>query len=82
MLQTQGKSLLPVGVKSITGDFLRGEMVACVNEAGIEVARGLINYGSGDAQKIIGKPSQKIGQLLGYEGEPELLHRDNMIIVG
>ena len=81
VLQTQGKSLLPVGVKSITGDFLRGEMVACVDEAGIEVARGLVNYGSGDAQKIIGKPSQKIDQLLGYEGEPELLHRDNMIVV-
>ncbi|WP_252176463.1 glutamate 5-kinase [Endozoicomonas sp. 4G] len=82
VLKNQGKSLLAVGVKAVEGSFLRGEMVACVDESGHEVARGLINYGSDDARKIIGKPSHKIGELLGYSGEPELLHRDNMVLAG
>ncbi|WP_257274524.1 MULTISPECIES: glutamate 5-kinase [unclassified Endozoicomonas] len=82
VLKNQGKSLLAVGVKAVEGRFLRGEMVACVDESGHEVARGLINYGSDDARKIIGKPSHRIGELLGYSGEPELLHRDNMVLAG
>ena len=82
VLKNQGKSLLAVGVKAVEGCFLRGEMVACVDESGHEVARGLINYGSDEARKIIGKPSHMIGELLGYSGEPELLHRDNMVLDG
>lgn len=82
VLKNQGKSLLAVGVKAVEGRFLRGEMVACVDESGHEVARGLINYGSDDARKIIGKSSHRIGELLGYSGEPELLHRDNMVLAG
>ncbi|WP_422137444.1 glutamate 5-kinase [Endozoicomonas sp. ALC020] len=82
VLKNQGKSLLAVGVKAVEGHFLRGEMVACIDESGQEVARGLINYGADDARKIMGKPSHQIGELLGYSGEPELLHRDNMVLAG
>ncbi len=80
VLKDQGKSLLPVGVKAVQGQFQRGEMVACVDEDGNEVARGLINYGASEAARIIGKPSHQIVVLLGYQGEPELLHRDNMVL--
>ncbi|KEQ15000.1 glutamate 5-kinase [Endozoicomonas numazuensis] len=82
VLRNRGKSLLPVGVKAVSGDFLRGEMVTCVDESGREVARGLINYGSRDALKVMGKPSHQMVELLGYSGEPELLHRDNMVLSG
>ena len=77
----QGKSLLPVGVKTVEGRFQRGEMVTCVDEQGNEIARGLINYSSEEALKIAGQASKKIPELLGYEGEPELLHRDNMVLI-
>ncbi|MET4693817.1 glutamate 5-kinase [Endozoicomonas lisbonensis] len=82
VLVSKGKSLLPVGVQEVRGSFLRGEMVACLDESGREVARGLVNYGDKDARKIIGKPSELIGELLGYSGEPELLHRNNMVLAG
>lgn len=80
VLRKKGRSLLPVGVRAVRGHFLRGAMVTCLDEQGCEVARGLINYGSADARKIAGKASALIGEQLGYEGEPELIHRDNMII--
>ena len=80
VLKEQGKSLLPVGVKAVQGQFQRGEMVACVDENGHEVARGLINYNATEAARIIGQPSHQIEALLGYQGEPELLHRDNMVL--
>ncbi len=80
VLCNQGKSLLPVGVKAIKGLFQRGEMVTCVDEQGNEVARGLINYGSDEASKIVGQGSKRIPKILGYEGESELLHRDNMVL--
>lgn len=81
VLREEGKSLLPVGVREVRGHFQRGEMVACVDGAGREVARGLVNYDSGEAFRIMGQPSQKIEALLGYQGEPELLHRDNMVVL-
>ncbi|WBA82664.1 glutamate 5-kinase [Endozoicomonas sp. GU-1] len=81
VLKEQGKSLLPVGVKALRGRFQRGEMVTCLDENGNEVARGLINYGAIEAERIIGKPSHQIEALLGYQREPELLHRDNMVLV-
>ncbi|UYZ84482.1 glutamate 5-kinase [Entomomonas sp. E2T0] len=74
------KSLLPVGVKNIEGDFRRGEMVACINLEGIEIARGLINYNASEAQKIIGLSSDEITKVLGFINEPELIHKDNLII--
>ena len=80
VLKEQGSSLLAVGVKSVQGRFQRGEMVTCIDESGVEVARGLINYGSAEARKLLGRPSSEIRQLLGYEGEEELIHRDNMVI--
>ncbi|MRI33734.1 glutamate 5-kinase [Endozoicomonas sp. OPT23] len=81
VLCTQGKSLLPVGVKAVKGSFQRGEMVTCVDEQGNEIARGLINYSSEEASKISGQASKMIPELLGYEGEPEFLHRDNMVLI-
>jgi len=77
----KGSSLLPVGVRSAEGKFLRGEMVACVDESGQEVARGLINYNFDETQKILGHSTHDIPNLLGYVGEPELIHRDNLVLV-
>src|SRR5690606_34401009 len=80
-LSQDHKSLLPVGVKAVQGSFRRGEMVVCVAPDGREVARGLVNYSALEAQKIIGRPSDAIEALLGYVDEPELVHRDNLILV-
>ncbi|MGD8408239.1 MAG: glutamate 5-kinase [Thiohalophilus sp.] len=76
-----GRSLLAVGVKAVSGDFARGEMVACVDAAGKEIARGLVNYSADEVRRIMGRPSEAIEGLLGYIDEPELIHRDNMILV-
>jgi len=81
MLRECGKSLLPVGVKAISGTFSRGEMVVCSDEAGRSVARGLVNYGHEEAVKLIGQPSGRIAELIGYMGEPELIHRDNLVLL-
>ena len=80
-LATGTKSLLPVGVKAVQGSFRRGEMVVCVAVDGREIARGLANYSALEAQKIIGQSSDAIERLLGYVDEPELVHRDNLILV-
>lgn len=79
-LHERGSSLLAVGVTDCQGEFLRGELVACVDEHGREHARGLINYGADETRKILGQPSGRILELLGYEGEPELIHRDNLVV--
>ena len=81
VLREQGKSLLPVGVKSVTGHFTRGEMVVLRDQQGNEIAHGLTNYGSDDARKIIGQPSSQIQTLLGYKDYDELVHRDNLALV-
>lgn len=81
VLKEAGKSLLPVGIKSVSGDFNRGELVACVDDKGTEIARGLSNYSSEDAIKIIGKASAEFAKILGYGGEDELIHRDNLVLV-
>jgi len=80
-LRSGGKSLLPVGVKDAEGDFSRGDMVRCVDESGVLIARGLINYGVAETFKLLGRPSVEIGSILGYEGEPELIHCDDLVIV-
>ena len=82
VLQQSGRSLLPVGVVSLTGEFERGDLVACLDPQGREVARGLVNYGSDETRLIMRQPSAKIEQLLGYVDEPELIHRDNLVLVG
>jgi glutamate 5-kinase len=81
VLLRSGKSLLAVGVVSSSGRFTRGEMVICKTAAGKEIARGLVNYNHQETQKIIGKPSDLIEQLLGYKNEEELIHRDNLVLV-
>lgn len=81
VLQSQGKSLLPVGVRQVHGEFHRGDMVACVDASGQEVARGLVNYSVHEAKRIIGRPSEEIESLLGYVDELELIHRDNMVVL-
>lgn len=81
VITTSGRSLLPVGVKSASGEFTRGDLVRCVNGDGEEIARGLINYGSEDAQRLLGRSSADIEAILGFGGEEELIHRDNLITV-
>lgn len=79
MLCQSGKSLLAVGVKEVQGDFGRGALVACVDISGKEIARGLVNYSADEARQLCGQPSNRIMELLGYQGEDELIHRDNLI---
>lgn len=80
-LKEQGKSLLAVGVKAVSGEFERGELVSCVDEAGLEVARGLINYGYSDAKLILGKSSAEFEKILGYADDAEIIHRDNLVLI-
>ena len=81
VLREQGKSLLPVGVREVTGQFNRGEIVSCCTTEGREIARGLVNYNAEEARKIIGNSSNRIEDLLGYVDEQELIHRDNLILL-
>jgi glutamate 5-kinase len=74
-----GRSLLPVGVIEVRGDFVRGAAVACRTLAGDEVARGLVNYSAAECRRIARKPTAEIEKLLGYIDDPELIHRDNMV---
>ena len=80
-LTAGGKSLLPIGVVDVQGAFARGEVIACVNGAGREVARGLTNYSSSETKLIQRRPSGEIESVLGYMLEPELIHRDNLVLV-
>jgi len=81
VLLSSGKSLLSVGVTSVSGNFIRGEMVACINHDGKEIAHGLVNYNAIEAAKICGKSSSEIEAVLGYIDEAELIHRDNLVLV-
>lgn len=81
VLQKSGKSLLAVGVTSVNGNFIRGEMVACINHEGKEIAHGLVNYNALEAAKICGKSSSEIKAILGYMDESELIHRDNLVLI-
>ena len=81
VLKSSGKSLLPVGVGAVMGEFQRGAVVACVDADGREIARGLVNYSAQEIEKIKGKPSSQIIELLGYVDEPELIHRDNLVLM-
>ncbi|MDP2787022.1 MAG: glutamate 5-kinase [Pseudomonadota bacterium] len=80
-LKTQGKSLLPIGVVEVIGDFQRGAIVACLDESGRDIARGLVNYSADEARRVIRKPSVEIEAMLGYVDEPELIHRDNLALL-
>ena len=75
-----GKSLLPIGVLNVRGEFERGAVVACRSPEGLEIARGLINYASSDARRIATHASHDIENILGYLDEAEMIHRDNLIL--
>ena len=79
-LINDNKSLLPIGVRETIGDYSRGDVVVCVDANGKRIASGLINYSAAETAKIIGKPSQKIEELIGYMNDYELIHRDNLAI--
>ena len=81
-LTVQHRSLLPIGVLRVAGEFERGDVVACVDAAGVEHGRGLINYSSTDTRRILRQPSHRIADILGGMTEPELIHRDNMVLTG
>lgn len=80
VLRESGKSLLAVGITSAVGDFARGEVVACVDHNNNEIARGLTNYTVAEVQLLLGQSSEKIEEILGYGGEEEVIHRDNLIV--
>jgi glutamate 5-kinase len=80
VLIKEGRSLLPVGVTGVHGDFTRGEMVACLDSTGKEIARGLINYSSSEAGQLCGVSSNQIESVLGYIADEELIHRDNLVL--
>ena len=81
VLKINGKSLLPIGVTQVQGEFLRGDLVLCIDKNGKEIAKGLVNYNSEEVKKIAGNPSEKILDILGYDGGDELIHRDNLAIL-
>ena len=79
-LTQEGKSLLPIGVCAVEGEFERGDVVACLDDQGRECARGLINYSAGETRRIMRLPSSRIAKVLGGMTEPELMHRDNLVV--
>jgi glutamate 5-kinase len=79
-LREDGKSLLPIGMTAVDGDFSRGDVIAIRNAGGTEMARGLANYASTEARLICRKPSSEFERLLGYTAEPEMVHRDNLVL--
>jgi len=81
VLRKNNASLLPVGVVKSTGFYRRGEVVACIDTNNIEIARGLVNYSSDECKQIIGKPSAQIASILGYDDDPELINRENLVLM-
>ena len=79
-LRSEGKSLLPIGMTQVQGVFSRGDVIAVRDITGAEVGRGLANYSSAEARLLCRKPSSEIAQLLGYSAEPEMVHRDNLVL--
>jgi glutamate 5-kinase len=79
-LRDEGKSLLPIGMTAVEGDFSRGDVIAIRDVQGVEMARGLANYASAEARLICRKPSSEFEKLLGYAAEPEMVHRDNLVL--
>ena len=79
-LRAGGKSLLPIGMTAVEGNFSRGDVIAVCDSQGLEVARGLANYASAEARLICRKPSSEFAKLLGYVSEPEMVHRDNLVL--
>ena len=80
-LTDEGKSLLPIGMHSVKGEFSRGDVIAICDLQGVEIARGLANYASAECRLLCKKPSSEIEKLLGYVAEPEMVHRDNLVLM-
>ena len=80
-LLSEGKSLLPIGVTAVGGEFGRGDVITCIDPAGMQVARGMSNYASTEVRRIMRKPSAEIASILGYVEEVELIHRDNLVLL-
>ena len=80
-VRDEGKSLLPIGIVQVEGDFSRGDVIAVRDPSGQEIARGLANYSSAEARLLCRKPSSEFEALLGYAAEPEMLHRDNLVLM-
>jgi glutamate 5-kinase len=80
-LLSEGKSLLPIGVVEVKGNFERGEAVSCLDASGREIARGLVNYSARESRKIMRQPTHQIEAVLGYVDEYELIHRNNLVIL-
>ena len=81
-VRAEGKSLLPIGMTAVEGDFSRGDVIAVRDPEGRELARGLANYASGEARLLCRKPSSEFLRLLGYMAETEMVHRDNLVLTG
>lgn len=81
VLRTSGRSLLPVGVRAVSGNFARGDVILCRDSEGRDIARGLSNYSADEARRIMGLSSTRIPEVLGYGGESELVHRDNLVLL-
>ena len=79
-VRDEGKSLLPIGMTGVHGEFSRGDVIAIRDAEGVEMARGLANYASVEARLICRKPSSEFEKLLGYAAEPEMVHRDNLVL--
>jgi glutamate 5-kinase len=80
-LREEGKSLLPIGIVEVQGEFVRGDVIAVRSPDGAEIARGLANYSAAEARLVARKPSSQIEALLGYANEPEMIHRTNLVLV-
>ena len=80
-LLNQGVSILPIGVTAVTGEFKRGDMVLIKNPGGLEIARGIVNYGADEARRLVGRSSDQIESAIGYVDQQELIHRDNLVLV-
>ena len=79
-VRDEGKSLLPIGMTAVEGDFSRGDVIAVRDGSGAEIARGLANYAAAEARMLCRKPSSEFEKLLGYAAEPEMVHRDNLVL--
>jgi glutamate 5-kinase len=80
VLQEEGRSLLPIGIKMVKGEFVRGDIVSVCALSGAEIGRGIVNYTSVEAREIIGHSSKEIKNILGYVDDPEMIHRDNLVM--
>lgn len=80
-ITSSGKSLLPAGIKEVRGEFEVGELVKCIDERGVEVARGLTCYGSDDIRKIVGAKTSDIEKILGYKYSDEVIHRSDLVVI-